>query len=131
MKKFIQELPEDDKPAKRVKKAPAYFPKPRKMIIHERVEDVDGWSLCGSLADTKAQIERLIAEHGPDARMDYEDYHDPYSNSERYHRHYVVVSREETDAEFNERLSREKKYAEEQLARDRKLLAELKARLGE
>ena len=97
------------------------------------VESVDEFSpgdFEGSLSALKRKVEDLIAEYGPDAKLDYDAHHFyPYDEypSPRY---FLTKNRPETQEEMDERLAQNAIDEETQRQRDLEQLAALQKRLG-
>jgi hypothetical protein len=72
--------------------------------IREKAEDISTWEFEGPLSLVLKRIQELIEQHGPDARLDYnEHFYYDYDN-EPTPRFELYVEREENDAEFKQRL---------------------------
>lgn len=88
-----------------------------KKIIEVILTDDVKYQLQGTLANAYNVIAQLIQQYGPDARLDidreceaYCDYWSAYAR--------IYGKREETDDEYAKRLNEEKKYTDQQAARE-------------
>lgn len=99
-------------------------------IINEQVDDVSMWEMEGTLATVLERIQELIKKHGPEARLDYNgNFYYPYENSPSP-RYELYVKREETDKEFMDRRSEERRYQEERDAREKAEFERLAKKYG-
>ena len=102
-----------------------------KRIIKVQMHNVSGWDLHGTLKSARDHIDYLITQYGEDAKLDWDsDHHEAYEDSPSPCFH-LGIDREETDKEYAKRMGREEQYKIMQLEQDRKMLAELKKKLGE
>lgn len=98
-----------------------------KRLMKEEVVDTFGsGQFEGTLRGTAEFINRLIETHGEDAVLSYEQ-HDRWDDTYFYA---VMVSRPETDTEYEQRVATQKSLAEAEEARERKQLAALMQKYG-
>lgn len=103
---------------------------PKKRTITEGFKDVSPHELETSLGDLHAMIGQWIAKYGHNARLDWDAhfYYDYDPNpSPRFN---ILRDREETDAEFAERVAKEKAEKEAREAGERAEFERLQAKFG-
>ncbi len=91
-----------------------------KKTIRDLKEVISPSDFDTRLSEVKLIIERLIEQYGPDARLDWRpDNWYPYdsSPSPQYH---VIVDREETEEEYQDRLGKENELKKLQEEKDLK-----------
>jgi hypothetical protein len=108
-----------------VKKVP-----PKKHIITVPAYEISPYELEGPLGDIRILIDKWIQEHGSDARLNWDPDNWPQYQDSPSPQYEIMVSREETDAEFDKRVTEERIRQEAQDARDRKELERLQAKFG-
>ena len=101
-----------------------------KKIITESKDYVSPSDLDGKLSDLKRKIEDLIAEYGPDARLEYDAHFCHEYDTSPSPRFDVLVVREETDAEYKLRLIKEKTLRNITEDREREEYERLRAKFG-
>ncbi len=102
--------------------------KEKKKIVTYEVERFSPYDFETTLISIQEMISRLVREHGPEARMNYDSRgSDPYSDSPEFN---LMVDREETDEEFEKRVAEQTVQQAEQEARDRAELKRLQDKLG-
>lgn len=106
---------------------------PKKLIKSVQVDTHDPYEFEGTLKNVQQFIEGLIAQHGPDAELDWNPDHWEHYDNETIPRlrFEVTVQRDETDEEFNKRVSAETAQKEAQDARDKAEFERLKQKFGE
>ena len=78
-----------------------------KKLIMGNEESFSGYSLGGSLKDAKEFIDQLITRHGEEAQLCFDPHYcEPY-DSEPWPRFTILVSRFETDLEYETRTTQE------------------------
>ena len=82
----------------------------KRKFIRDRVDDISTWEFEGKLSTVLEHVQDLIAKHGPDAYVSYNQhfYYDYDSNpTPRYE---LYIDREENDAEVKQRLMEEAEW---------------------
>jgi len=105
--------------------------KSTKRIITETKDQISPYDFETSLGNLHARIGQLMLEHGHTATLDWNpDFHYPYdqSPSPRFN---IIVRREETEKEYETRISYENAIKEASEARDRAEFERLKKQYGE
>jgi len=76
----------------------------KRLKIKERVDDISTWEFEDTLATVLERVQALIERHGPDARVNYNQYfYYDYDNGPTP-RYELYVEREESDDEFKVRM---------------------------
>ena len=91
-----------------------------KKIVTVAAESFSGYSMDGPLLKIKEHIDLLIETYGKDAALDFDgNHHEPYDPgpSPRFR---VMITREETDMEYQRRTSNEAILKEKMEAHERK-----------
>lgn len=81
--------------------------KSKKKTIRDHLTDVSPYELEGKLTDLRDRLDKWIEDHGPTAQLDWDaHFHHDYevSPSPRYN---IVLDREETDEEYEKRITKE------------------------
>lgn len=101
-----------------------------KKIIEVVLSDDVKYQLQGPLASVLENVQALIKEYGPDARMDIDRECEAYSD---YWYAYARIygKREETDAEYAKRTRHEKACVDQQLAREEAEYQRLREKFGD
>ena len=76
----------------------------KRKVISEEIANFSAWEFEGKLSSVLERVQELIKIHGPEARLDYNQYfYYPYEDqpSPRYE---LYIEREENDAEVKQRL---------------------------
>lgn len=100
-----------------------------KKIIEVIAEDNVKYRLTGSLKETLEEIQKLIEEHGEDARLGFDAEYEYYS-TEKYAYARVFKKREETDDEYMQRTAKERIYQEQREAQERATFEALSKKYG-
>jgi len=102
----------------------------KKKIIQTTMDDISPYELEMDLAELRARVDEWIEKYGPDARLDWDKYHYYPYESEPSPRFNILVSREETDAEFTNRLENEKSQRLAVELRERQEFERLQQKFG-
>ncbi len=89
-------------------------------------DSISIYDFDGTLANIKERVDSLYNQYGPDAVLDYGQ-HEMYSTSYSYA---LYVMRDETDAEYNQRLADQRAHKKDAEERERKLFVELQEKYG-
>lgn len=102
--------------------------KPR--LITLKVDTVSTYDFEGTLQSTLERIQELIAEHGPEARLDYNKYFYYEYDNEPTPQYEVIIQREETKEEEKARMAKEREIKSSQEARDKAEFERLSKKFG-
>lgn len=100
------------------------------LIISLRVDHVSNYEFEGKLQTVLERVQELIKEHGPDARLDYNEHFYYDYDREPSPRYEVIIEREETEAEANARVKKEKEDKASRDARDKAEFERLSKKFG-
>lgn len=105
--------------------------KQKKQMVREIKETFSAYEFESSnLKDLKEKVDALIAKYGESAKLNYDkNYYHPY-DSEATPSYEVIVSREETDEEFNKRVNEENQWKAKKEDDERKQYEALKKKFG-
>lgn len=107
--------------------------KPKKIVkrvIELEVTDLSPYELDGTLEQVKKRIEELIEQYGAEARLSWDaDYWPQYQDSPSP-RYDVKISREETDAEYEDRIRKEQEQKDAIERRERADFERLQKKFG-
>jgi hypothetical protein len=101
----------------------------RKMVTL-KVDYLSTYEFEGTLQRTLERIQELIAEHGPEARLDYNRYFYYDYDTEPSPRYEVIITREETDAEAKQRLTQEAEEIRKRTAHEKAEFERLSKKYG-
>ncbi len=99
--------------------------------INDRVDNLSTWEFEGTLSTVVERLQTLIKQHGPNARLDYNEhfYYDYDPNpSPRFE---LFVEREENDAELKQRLMQEAEYTRKREEAEKAEFERLSKKFGE
>lgn len=82
----------------------------KRIKIRHRVEEISTWEFEGSLSTVLERVQELIDKHGPDARINYDQYFYYDYDNEPTPRYELYIERYETDAEFLKRLAEQSEH---------------------
>lgn len=102
----------------------------KKKVITISATEVSPYELEGTLAEIRNQINDWIDMYGPVARLAWDPNHWPQYNGSPSPQYDIMVSREETDEEYNKRIREEAAQKSAQEERDRKEFERLAKKLG-
>jgi len=102
----------------------------KRKIITVTAHTVSPYDFEGTLENLLKEVKALIDEYGSKARLDYDPHHsEPYS-SEASPQFGVLVSREETEEEYQSRVAVEKALGDDREARERAEFERLSKKFG-
>jgi hypothetical protein len=102
----------------------------KKKIITVSVSEVSPYEFEGTLVDLRNQLYAWIDLYGPTARISWDPDHWPQYNDSPSPQYDIMVSREETDEEYNKRIKEEAVQKSVQEERDRKEFERLAKKFG-
>ena len=102
----------------------------KRKIIRDRVDDISTWEFEGKLSAVLEHVQDLIAKHGPDAYVSYnQHFYYEYDNNPTP-RYELYIDREENDAEVKQRLFEEAEHIRKREEREREEFERLSAKFG-
>lgn len=104
--------------------------KQKKRTITDTITDVSPYEFETSLGNLHALIGQWIAKYGHNARLDWDSYFQHAYDTSPSPRFNIKLDREETDSEFEARVTQEKAAREEREARERAEYERLQAKFG-
>ena len=102
----------------------------KRKIITVTAQTFSPYDFERTLENLLKEVKELIKVYGKDARLDYDPHHyEPYS-SEASPRFGILVSREETEEEYQSRVAEEKALGDDREARERAEFERLSKKFG-
>jgi hypothetical protein len=102
----------------------------KKRIVTVSASEVSPYELEGTLAEIRNQVNDWIDKYGPVAKLTWDPDHWPQYNDSPSPQYDIMVTREETDDEYNKRIVEEDIQRSTQDARDRKEFERLAKKFG-
>ena len=102
----------------------------KKQVITVDVEDISPYEFETTLGNLKARIDDLITKYGVDANLDWDPDYWPQYNDGPAPRYNVKINREETDKEYDKRITEETAACAVRDERERKEFERLQAKFG-
>ena len=102
----------------------------KRKIITVTAQTFSPYQFEGTLETVLKEVYELIKVHGKDARLDYDSLYCEQYSSEASPRFGVLVSREETEEEYNTRVTVEKELESTREARERAEFERLSKKFG-
>ena len=102
----------------------------KRKIITVTAQTFSPYHFEGTLETVLKEVKELIKVYGKDARLDYDPHHyEPYS-TEASPQFGILVSREETEEEYQSRVAVEKALGDDREARERAEFERLSKKFG-
>jgi len=102
----------------------------KRKIITVTAHTLSPYDFEGTLEDLLKEVRVLIDEYGSQARLDYNRYYQEQYSSEASPQFDVLVSREETEEEYQSRVAVEKALGDDREARERAEFERLSKKFG-
>jgi len=102
----------------------------KRKIITVTAHTLSPYDFEGTLEDVLKEVKVLIDEYGSQARLDYNRYYQEQYSSEASPQYDVLVSREETEEEYQSRVAVEKALGDDREARERAEFERLSKKFG-
>jgi hypothetical protein len=102
----------------------------KRKIITVTAQTFSPYHFEGTLETVLKEVKELIKVYGKDARLDYDSLYCEQYSSEASPRFGILVSREETEEEYNSRVAVEKALVDDREARERAEFERLSKKFG-
>lgn len=104
---------------------------PPRHYIYSDIDTLSPYDITGNITEVIKTLEEYVKKHGPDVSISHDYQYEQYSNGERFSEFSVRLHRLENDEEYNTRVAAHQRLLDDQEARERKLLADLKKKYKE